>query len=112
MSFFLIYRITGATEAEIMEILQELANRGLVKRMDDHSGGWTRRVQMDEATGQVEEPTIVTQHMPMIAKKNQPTIAVITSNYYEKLAVDAMMENKTTYVKFQSAGKSKNMLSE
>ena len=42
----------------------------------------------------------------MLARSERPTIAVITSNYYEKLAVDAMMENKTTYVKYQSASKS------
>lgn len=52
-----------------------------------------------------EVPTIVIQQMPTLARKDRPTIAVITSNYYEKLAVDAMMENKTTYVKYQSASK-------
>ena len=50
-------RITGATEAEIMQILEELASRGLVKRMDDQSGGWTRRVQMDETTGTPRPPS-------------------------------------------------------
>ena len=53
-----------------------------------------------------EVPTIVIQQMPMLARSERPTIAVITSNYYEKLAVDAMMENKTTYVKYLSASKS------
>lgn len=53
-----------------------------------------------------EEPTIVIQQMPTLSNKQQPSIAVITSNYYEKLAVDAMMEDKTTYVKFQAVGKS------
>ena len=37
------------TEAEVLQILEELASRGLVKRMEDQKG-WTRRVQMDEAT--------------------------------------------------------------
>ena len=53
-----------------------------------------------------EEPTIVIQQMPTLSNKQQPSIAVITSNYYEKLAVDAMMEDKTTYVKFQAVGTS------
>jgi len=99
-------KIMNVTEAEVLQILEELASRGLVKRMEDQKG-WTRRVQMDEATaagGIAEEvPTIVIQQMPTLARKDRPTIAVITSNYYEKLAVDAMMENKTTYVKYQSA---------
>jgi len=47
----------------------------------------------------------VIQQMPTLSKGQQPTIAIITSNYYEKLAVDAMMDNKTTYVKFQAVGK-------
>ncbi|XP_067937900.1 uncharacterized protein [Watersipora subatra] len=96
-------KIMGITEAEVQQILEELASRGLVKRMDDQRGGWTRRVQMDEATAE-EEPTIVIQQMPTLSNKQQPSIAVITSNYYEKLAVDAMMEEKTTYVKFQAVG--------
>ncbi len=42
--------------------------------------------------------------MPMQAQASKPTIAIITSRYYEKLAVDAMMENKTTYVRFKAEG--------
>jgi len=48
--------------------------------------------------------------MPTLTKKQEPSIAVITSNYYEKLAVDAMMDNKTTYVKFQAVGKCKQQI--
>ena len=44
-----IFRIMNVTEAEVLQILEELASRGLVKRMEDQKG-WTRRVQMDEAT--------------------------------------------------------------
>lgn len=43
--------------------------------------------------------------MPTIATNQQPTIAIITAMYYEKLAVDAMMENKTTYMKYKTEGK-------
>ena len=42
--------------------------------------------------------------MHTVTSHQQPTIAVITANYCEKLAVDAMMENKTTYVKFKIGG--------
>lgn len=42
--------------------------------------------------------------MPTIAANQQPTIAIITANYSEKLAVDAMMEQKTTFVKFKTEG--------
>ena len=43
--------------------------------------------------------------MPTIETNQQPTIAIITAMYYEKLAVDAMMENKTTYMKYKTEGK-------
>lgn len=42
--------------------------------------------------------------MMTVSASQQPTIAIITANYCEKLAVDAMMENKTTYVKFKTGG--------
>ena len=44
------------------------------------------------------------KQMPTIAANQQPTIAIITANYCEKLAVDAMMEQKTTFVKFKTEG--------
>lgn len=44
------------------------------------------------------------KQMPTIAANQQPTIAIITYLYYEKIAVDAMMENKTTYVRYKTEG--------
>lgn len=43
--------------------------------------------------------------MPTIASNKQPTIAVITAQYCEKLAVDAMLENKETFVRYTTVGK-------
>ena len=51
----------------------------------------------------VVEVKIVKQ-MPAQAPGKKPTVAVITSRYYEKLAVDAMMEDKTTFVKYKTEG--------
>ena len=51
----------------------------------------------------VTEVKIVKQ-MPAQAPGKKPTIAIITSRYYEKLAVDAMMEDKTTFVKYKTEG--------
>ena len=47
---------------------------------------------------------MVTQ-MPAQTHGSKPTVAIITSKYYEKLAVDAMMEDKTTFVKYKTEGK-------
>lgn len=41
-----------------------------------------------------------------VSYDKQPTIAIITVNYYEKLAVDAMMEKKVTFVRHKPEGES------
>ena len=37
----------------------------------------------------------------------QPTIAIITSQYHEKMAVDAMMTNRQTFVRYATVGQSR-----
>ena len=51
----------------------------------------------------LKEVKIVKQ-MPVQTPGKKPTVAIITSKYYEKLAVDAMMEDKTTFVKYKTEG--------
>lgn len=46
----------------------------------------------------------VVKQMPTIASNKQPTIAVITAQYCEKIAVDAMLENKETFVRYTTVG--------
>jgi len=53
--------------------------------------------------GVLTEVKIVKQ-MPAQAAGKKPTVAIITSRYYEKLAVDAMMQDKTTFVKYKTEG--------
>lgn len=48
--------------------------------------------------------------MPTIASNKQPTIAIITAQYCEKLAVDAMLENKETFVRYTTVGECLNFL--
>lgn len=47
----------------------------------------------------------IVKQMPTMIKAKQPTIAIITAQYCEKLAVDAMIENKETYVRYTTVGK-------
>lgn len=47
--------------------------------------------------------TIVKQ-MPRVERALQPTIAVITAQYHEKMAVDAVMTNKQTFVRYATVG--------
>ncbi|XP_046683859.1 uncharacterized protein LOC124369800 isoform X2 [Homalodisca vitripennis] len=71
--------------------LLELQRKGLVKAMDH--GAYTRIVQHDTNVQVVKQ-------MPTMVKAKQPTIAIITAQYCEKLAVDAMIENKETFVRY------------
>lgn len=43
--------------------------------------------------------------MPTLCSSRQPTIAVVTALYCEKQAVDAMMDNQETYVRYTTVGK-------
>ena len=45
------------------------------------------------------------KEIPQLTGKEQPTIAIITSLYCEKLAVDAMIDEKVTFVKYKTEGK-------
>jgi len=93
-----LVRVAEADEAIVIAQLMELQSRELISPMEN--GGFVRRV-LDEKT-EVE----IIKNMPMIATNLQPTIAIITSQYCEKMAVDAMMESKTTYVKYKTEGES------
>jgi hypothetical protein len=42
--------------------------------------------------------------MPKVIASKQPTIAVVTALYCEKLAVDAMLSDTETYVRFTTVG--------
>ena len=46
----------------------------------------------------------IVKQMPTVTEGRKPTIAIITSKYYEKLAVDSMMEDKTTFVRYKTEG--------
>ncbi|XP_051154840.1 uncharacterized protein LOC127277609 isoform X3 [Leptopilina boulardi] len=84
---------TSAVEAK----LNELQEKGVVKAMEH--GAFTRVVHQDT---QVK----VVKQMPTMASSKQPTIAIITAQYCEKLAVDSMIENKETFVRYTTVGES------
>ena len=69
----------------------------------DSGAGAFRRVHQNE-----DQVTVVKQ-MPRVETAMQPTIAVITSQYHEKMAVDAVMTNKQTFVRYATVGKSQHM---
>ncbi|ESO04745.1 hypothetical protein HELRODRAFT_172421 [Helobdella robusta] len=82
----------------IQDQLRILTSKNLIKELEP--GKWVRKV-LDETT----EVKIV-KNMPVVTQGSKPTVAIITSKYYEKLAVDAMMEDKTTFVRYKTEGES------
>ena len=48
--------------------------------------------------------TVVKQIPRVDGHNRQPTIAIITSMYHEKMAVDAMMTNRQTFVRYATVG--------
>ncbi|XP_059618708.1 uncharacterized protein LOC132263125 isoform X4 [Phlebotomus argentipes] len=90
-------RDNGWSEEEVQQVLISLQNRGLVKSMEYNS--FTRIHHEDKDIKVVKQ-------MPTIASNKQPTIAIITAQYCEKLAVDAMLENKETFVRYTTVGES------
>jgi hypothetical protein len=94
----LSYRDYGWSEEEVIKIIISLQQRGLIKSMEYNS--FTRIHHEDK------EIKVVKQ-MPTIASNKQPTIAIITAQYCEKLAVDSMLENKETFVRYTTVGKEK-----
>lgn len=92
-----LLKITGADQATVTAQLAELQTRELIQPMDK---GFVRRVLDDKTQVQM------VKNMPTIAANLQPTIAIITAQYCEKMAVDAMMEDKMTYVRYKTEGES------
>ncbi|XP_030080146.1 uncharacterized protein LOC111598308 isoform X2 [Drosophila hydei] len=87
----------GWSEQDVLLVIQSLQERGLIKSMEYNA--YTRIHHEDK------EIKVVKQ-MPTIASNKQPTIAIITAQYCEKLAVDAMLENKETFVRYTTVGES------
>ncbi|CAH1774230.1 unnamed protein product [Owenia fusiformis] len=95
-----LVKITGSVEETfIHQQLLVLQEKGLITEREN--GAWVRKVKDEAAKVQV------VNNMPVYHKKeDKPTIAIITSDYYEKLAVDSMIEDKTTFVKYKTEGES------
>lgn len=81
-------------------MLNDLQNRGLIKEVD--KGMWMRIPVSQQNNPDVK----MVEELPFLTHQQQPSIAIITSLYCEKLAVDAMIEEKATFVKYKTDGDS------
>ncbi|CAF3180281.1 unnamed protein product [Rotaria socialis] len=84
----------------ISQYLNKLEDKNLVKRLDHNGLQWTRVIisKKEEDTHKV----ILYKSIAELSNSFRPTIAIITVNYFEKLAVDAMLENKVTFVRHKA----------
>lgn len=96
---FLICRQTYSSEDEVRHYVSALQVKGLIKALDPQSTSFTRVVQNETAVKIVKQ-------MPKMVKAKQPSIAIITAHYCEKLAVDSMIQNQETFVRYTTVGES------
>ncbi|XP_045535112.1 uncharacterized protein LOC106717692 isoform X1 [Papilio machaon] len=83
------------SKAEVKDALEALEEKGLTRAMSE--GLYIRQHSID---------TQVVKQMPTLCSSRQPSIAIITALYCEKQAVDAMMDNQETYVRYTTVGES------
>lgn len=83
-------------EEALAAMVAALQERGLIVSVPDQPGAFTRAPH-----GQDEVQVV--RSVPRGAA-GQPTIAVVTSLYCEKLAVDAMLSDTETYVRYNTVG--------
>ncbi|OWA51013.1 hypothetical protein BV898_15515 [Hypsibius exemplaris] len=106
LAFKDIAKCTLSSTAEIEDLLYILAHKRLIKQLDN--GTWIRwsGANEDDSNLAPEAQTTFTigKHMPTLAPWEQPTIAIITALFCEKIAVDAMMDHKETFVRYQTQG--------
>lgn len=82
-------------KADVKDCLESLEEKGLTRAMSD--GLYVRQHSVD---------TQVVKQMPTLSSARQPTIAIVTALYCEKQAVDAMMDNQETFVRYTTVGES------
>ncbi|CAK9301742.1 unnamed protein product [Gordionus sp. m RMFG-2023] len=100
--------IIKALEESIKKILFLFSKLNKIRQLEDQS--WIRindfttvETIIDDVSFDNIEDTILKKRSTDYNNYN-PVIAIITSNYCEKLAVDAMMENAFTLVKYKKQG--------
>jgi nucleoside phosphorylase len=111
-----IVRITKIKRSDVETLLVELSQAKSIVEVEN--GLWIRAqvqrsaaVRLSKRSSKTPQDPAARQHefrmvghLPVLPPKEQPTIAIITSLYCEKLAVDAVMDYKTTYIRCKKGG--------
>lgn len=76
--------------------MEELSSKEKINSTDDGQN-FTR------TTKPIDTKVNLVKQMPKVNESQQPVIAIITAQYCEKLAVDSMISDKETFVRYRTA---------
>ncbi|KAF7259887.1 hypothetical protein EG68_02401 [Paragonimus skrjabini miyazakii] len=99
-----LVRILDVNDRKLLELqLEELEQRDLVQLipLEGKNVGFRRKIHL---RNQEVKEVKGTNNMQQVSVCEKPTIAIITNLLCEKLAVDAMIEQKTTFVRYRTEG--------
>ncbi|KAF5404361.1 hypothetical protein PHET_02168 [Paragonimus heterotremus] len=99
-----LVRILDVNDRRLLELqLEELEQRDLVQLipLEGKNVGFRRKIHL---RNQEVKEVRGTNNMQQVSVCEKPTIAIITNLLCEKLAVDAMIEQKTTFVRYRTEG--------
>ncbi|OQR78680.1 hypothetical protein BIW11_00263 [Tropilaelaps mercedesae] len=87
-----------SSEDTVRAFISELEERGVVRASEDRTS-FTRVTRDEHKVKRVRQ-------MPAVTRQQQPSIAIITAQFCEKVAVDAMIDDKNTFVRYKTEGES------
>lgn len=85
---------TQTDEPIVRQFVDELANK---EKINSDDGQHYTRI-----TKPIDTKVNLVKQMPKVTKSQQPVIAIITAQYCEKLAVDSMISDKETFVRYRT----------
>uniref|UniRef100_A0A0N5A2I6 PNP_UDP_1 domain-containing protein n=1 Tax=Parastrongyloides trichosuri TaxID=131310 RepID=A0A0N5A2I6_PARTI len=89
------------TKEEIETFLNELKDKRIVEKVENEDNEWIRVEERH-----IDQNIAIKKQSLTNDIKESPTIAIITSFYNEKQAIDRIIENRHTFHKYQSSGES------
>lgn len=86
---------THTEEIIVRQFVKELAIKEKINSTDDDQ-------HFTRTTKPIDTKINLVKQMPNVIKAKQPVIAIITAQYCEKLAVDSMISDKETFVRYRT----------
>ncbi|KAG7154868.1 hypothetical protein Hamer_G021199 [Homarus americanus] len=99
------YKMLSKTEVELRQL--DESEKPPTRPMEDQKAELSEEKVLEMIESSYPNPITVhdmAKQMPTITTNKQPTIAIITAHYSEKLAVDTMIENQETFVRYTTVG--------